>query len=189
MSDAIEIEAKVLLNQEDYKKLVKQFKQFKRYSQTNYYIDNDKRILAKKGIALRIREREDHYEFTLKTPLSHGLLEKNEAITKAQFDAFLEKGEFPKVDAVRLLTMLDVDIKSLHVLTHLTTDRIDVDYEDGLLSIDRNSYSGKVDYEVEFEYNNMKGAETILKKLLDDNQIPVAFSKATKVHRALAALK
>ena len=81
--------------------------------------------------------------------------------------------------------MLDIDVKSLKILTSLTTERIDVDYEGGLLSIDRNHYSGHIDYEVEFEYNNMAGSEEILKKLLDDNGIPFVFNNATKVHRAM----
>ena len=82
MSNAIEIEAKVLLKDEDYAKLAEAFKEEVRYSQTNYYIDNDKRLLAKEGIALRIREKDGHFELTLKTPLSQGLLEKNENITE-----------------------------------------------------------------------------------------------------------
>jgi len=188
MSNAIEIEAKVLLEEEDYKKLAHLFRSEPRYTQTNYYIDNEKRLLAEEGIALRIREKEGHYELTLKTPLSQGLLEKNENITEEMFKAYRDQGIFPKGDTARFLTMLDIDVKSLKILTSLTTERIDVDYEGGLLSIDRNHYSGHIDYEVEFEYNNMTGSEEILKKLLDDNGIPCLFNNATKVHRAMAAI-
>ena len=189
MSNAIEIEAKVLIKEDDYKKLAKAFPAEKHYTQTNYYIDNDERILAKEGIALRVREKEGHFEITLKTPLSHGLLEKSENITAEQFNAFKREGVFPKVDAVRLLTMLDIDVPSLRILTALTTDRMDLEYENGLLSIDRNQYSGTVDYEVEFEYNNLADAERILSDFLGKYGIPVVFSKLTKVHRAMAALE
>jgi uncharacterized protein YjbK len=125
---------------------------------------------------------------TLKTPLSQGLLEKNENITEDMFKAYKEQNVFPKGDTARFLTMLDIDVKSLKILTSLTTDRIDVDYEGGLLSIDRNHYSGQIDYEVEFEYNNMQGSEEILQKLLSDKGIPCVFNKATKVRRAMAAI-
>ncbi len=188
MSNAIEIEAKVLVKEEDYRKLCKLFHAYPRFVQTNYYIDSEERILAKEGIALRVREKYGQYELTLKTPLSQGLLEKNAPLTREEFFAFREKGEFPKGDHVRFLTMLDFDVSTFHILTSLTTDRIDVEYEGGLLSIDKNEYAGKVDYEVEFEYNNIGDAEKILQKLLEDNDIPVAFSTASKTARAMAAI-
>ncbi len=189
MSNAIEIEAKSLVSQEDYRKLAKLFAEYPRYMQTNYYIDSEDRVLAKSGIALRIREKGDRYELTLKTPLSEGLLEKNVAISLAQFEDFKSKGIFPKGDTSRFLTMLDFDVASLKILTSLTTDRIDVEYEGGLLSIDRNVYSGTTDYEVEFEYNNLEGAKAIMTRLFQENQIPVAFSSTSKTRRAMQALE
>ena len=189
MSNAIEIEAKALVSQDDYRKLAKLFPDSPRYTQTNHYIDSDTRILNKEGIALRIREKNDQYELTLKTPLSQGLLEKNCVITKQQFDDFKEKGIFPKGDTSRFLTMLDIDIATLKILTSLTTDRIDVEYKGGLLSIDRNCYSGKTDYEVEFEYNNLGGAKKVLSDLFEENGIAYTFTKASKTRRAMEALE
>ncbi|HIU45291.1 MAG TPA: CYTH domain-containing protein [Candidatus Enteromonas pullicola] len=189
MSNAIEIEAKALVSQDDYRKLAKLFPDSPRYTQTNHYIDSDKRILFKEGIALRIREKNDQYELTLKTPLSQGLLEKNCVITKQQFDDFKENGIFPKGDTSRFLTMLDIDIATLKILTSLTTDRIDVEYKGGLLSIDRNCYSGKTDYEVEFEYNNLGGAKKVLSDLFEENGIAYTFTKASKTRRAMEALE
>ncbi len=189
MSNAIEIEAKALVSQDDYRKLAKLFPDSPRYTQTNHYIDSDERILFKEGIALRIREKNGQYELTLKTPLSQGLLEKNCVITKQQFDDFKEKGIFPKGDTSRFLTMLDIDIATLKILTSLTTDRIDVEYKGGLLSIDRNCYSGKTDYEVEFEYNNLGGAKKVLSDLFEENGIAYTFTKASKTRRAMEALE
>ena len=189
MSNAIEIEAKALVSQDDYRKLAKLFPDSPRYTQTNHYIDSDTRILNKEGIALRIREKSGQYELTLKTPLSQGLLEKNCVITKQQFDDFKEKGIFPKGDTSRFLTMLDIDIATLKILTSLTTDRIDVEYKGGLLSIDRNCYSGKTDYEVEFEYNNLGGAKKVLSDLFEENGIAYTFTKASKTRRAMEALE
>lgn len=187
MSNAIEIEAKVLVSQDDYRKITKEFRSHPRYTQTNYYIDSEDRILTKEGIALRIRERQGTYELTLKTPLSQGLLEKNVPITMNEFVALRDDDEFPKGDTARFLTMLDIDVKSLRILTSLSTERIDVEYEGGLLSIDRNTYCGKTDYEIEFEYNSLNGAEKILSDLLQRFDIPVNFSKVSKTHRAMEA--
>lgn len=188
MSNAIEIEAKALVRQEDYRKLVSRFSNSKRYVQTNYYIDSEDRCLAKEGIALRVREKNGVYEMTLKTPLSEGLLEKNCSLSNEEFLALLKKNEFPKRDIARFLTMLDFNVDDLKVLTSLTTYRMDVNYEGGLLSLDQNEYSNKVDYEIEFEYNNLEGATRVLKALLADEGIPCQISTSTKVHRAMAAI-
>lgn len=187
-SNAIEIEAKVLISAEDYKKLVRLFPYSPRYIQTNYYIDTPDRVMAKEGFALRIRQKEGTYELTLKTPLSTGLLEKNCTISKDIFEEFAKHGVFPKGGTENFLKMLDIPVEQLRILTSLTTERMDVEYQGGLLSIDRNSYSGITDYEVELEYNNMQGAEKILETLLKEHDIPCKFTSATKVHRAMAAL-
>ncbi|MCR5348944.1 MAG: CYTH domain-containing protein [Bacilli bacterium] len=188
MSNAIEIEAKALLSQEDYRTLVKLFSDAPRYVQTNHYIDTDDRALAAAGVALRIREKAGQYELTVKTPLSQGLLEKNVPIAMNEFCAFRDFGEFPKCDIKRFLTMLDFDVTQLKILTSLSTERVDVEYEGGLLSIDRNSYSGKVDYEIEFEFNNLEGAKKILSDLLEKNGVKCVFSTASKTQRAMAAI-
>ena len=188
MSNAIEIEAKALVRQGDYRKLVSLFPSCKRYVQTNYYVDDDSLDLAKEGIALRVREKNGVYEMTLKTPLSEGLLEKNCSLTPEDFAALQQEGAFPKRDIARFLTMLGFDVDKLRILTSLTTYRIDVSYEGGLLSIDQNEYSGELDYEVEFEYNNLEGAQKILRDLLEKNDIPCSFSALTKTRRAMKAI-
>ena len=188
MSNAIEIEAKALVEKKDYEKIVDFFKDYPAYCQTNYYIDNDAGLLRKEGIALRIREKGGLYEMTLKTPLSQGLLEKNCVWDKKKFSDFKDKYLFPEGDIKRFLTMLDIDTSSLKIRTSLTTKRIDVPYEGGKLSIDENHYSQITDYEIELEYNNEAGAEALLKGLLEKNGIPFILNKKTKVSRALDAL-
>lgn len=189
MSNAIEIEAKSLVSHDDYRKLVKLFESYPRFTQTNHYIDSDDRALSRAGIALRIREKDGACELTLKTPLSEGLLEKHANISLAQFEEYKSKGIFPKGDIARFLTMLDFDVEKLKILASLTTDRIDVEYEGGLLSIDRNEYCGTTDYEIEFEYNNLEGAKAILSRLFQENQIVASFSNTSKTRRAMQALE
>ncbi len=188
MSNAIEIEAKALVNKGDYDKLTAAFHTYKHFIQTNFYIDNDEGYLRKEGLALRIREKYGNYEMTLKTPLSQGLLEKNEPLSEQAFDEFTRKGKFPENDLKRFLTMLDVDVTTLKVKTSLTTNRIDVPYFEGKLSIDENNYSGKKDYEVELEYNNEAEAESLLRELFEKYNIPFSINKKTKVARAFEAL-
>ncbi len=188
MSNAIEIEAKALVRKEDYEKLSKAFRTYKHFIQTNFYIDNDEGYLRKEGLALRIREKYGTYEMTLKTPLSQGLLEKNEILSEKAFDDFTRNGQFPENDLKRFLTMLDVDVDTLKVKTSLTTNRIDAPYQGGKLSIDENAYSGKTDYEIELEYNNEDEAEKLLRELFLKYDIPFSLNKKTKVARAFEAI-
>ena len=188
MSNTIEIEAKALVSKEDYLKLVKAYHNHKHFIQTNFYIDDDDWYLKKEGLALRIREKYGSYEMTLKTPLSQGLLEKNQPLSEKEFEDFTNKGIFPTNDLKRFLTMLDVDTRKLKVKTSLTTERIDVPYFEGKLSIDKNTYSGKEDYEIELEYNNEDDAEKLLKELFDKYDIPFSLNKKTKVGRAFEAI-
>jgi uncharacterized protein YjbK len=187
MSNTIEIEAKALVKKAEYAKLAALFKTNRPYIQTNYYIDNNASLLRKEGIALRVRKKKGECSLTLKAPLSEGLLEKNSRISKETFEKFAKEGVFPEGDTKRFLTMLNIDVPSLKILTSLTTKRIDADYEGGLLSIDENHYEGKTDYEVELEYNNEGDAERILAELFKKNGIPFAVNKRTKVSRALEA--
>lgn len=189
MSNAIEIEVKVLLDEKDYQKLMTIFNGNPAYTQTNYYIDNDEGQLRKEGLGLRIREKNGLYEMTLKTPLSQGLLEKNCAWTKEQFDSFKGRKPFPEGDIKRFLTMMDIDTSTLYIKTSLTTKRMDVPYEGGKLSIDENHYSNITDYEIELEHNNEKDAERILKDLLEKEKIPFSINSKTKVSRAMDALE
>lgn len=189
MSNAIEIEAKALVGPTDYEKLRSLYKDYPSYTQTNYYVDDDSFLLRKEGFALRVREKEGLYEMTLKTPLSQGLLEKNCAWSKATFEAFEKDGIFPDGDIKRFLTMLDIDVSTLRIKTSLTTCRVDVPYLNGKLSIDKNDYSGKTDYEVELEFNNLRDAESNLKELLEKNGIAYVPNKKTKVARALDEIK
>lgn len=189
MSNAIEIEAKALVEKSDYQRLMNAFRGLPIITQTNYYVDDKEHSLRKEGISLRIREKNGDYEMTLKTPLAHGLLEKNCAWSKGTFVDFKEHHRFPDGDIKRFLTMLSFDINELEILTSLTTKRLDIPYKGGKLSVDENHYSGIIDYEIELEYNNLKDAEDLLKELLESYEIPFVLSKKTKVSRAFEALK
>lgn len=187
MSNAIEIEAKALLDQEGYKKLRRIYQLYPSYCQTNYYIDTEDGLLRKEGFGLRIREKGGSYEMTLKAPLSQGFLEKNCTWDATMFHDFEEGGAFPEGDIKRFLTMCDIPVKELRIRTSLMTTRVDIPYQGGKLSIDENHYSGIVDYEIELEYSNEKDAERLLHELLETTGVNYTPGNKTKVTRALNA--
>lgn len=191
MATNIEIEAKVLIDEDSYIKIIELFKQYSEnsYSQTNYYIDTVDFSLRKKGIGLRIRKIEGKYVVTLKTPLSEGLLEKTESISVAEYLEMKRKNIFPDIKIRSFLQMLDINIEDLRILASLTTERIDVDYDTGVFSIDKNDYAGHTDYELEKEGNNLKDAEEFLVNICEQAKIPYQINKVTKAARAFDKIK
>ena len=169
MSSNIEIEAKVLLNVEEYERIIDVLSlvKYRKVKQINYYIDTKDRYLKKNGIALRVREKDD-FELTLKTPLSEGLLEKSEAITWRDFELLQDKNIFPEGNIKNFLSILGVKINELTILTCLQTVRIDFQYKDGKISLDKNTYSGVVDYELEIEHTSMDKAQALTEEILKE---------------------
>lgn len=191
-SSNIEIEAKVLLLKDEYNKIIDtlNLKRYRKFSQTNYYIDTKDGYLKKNGIALRIREKDDEFELTLKTPLSEGLLEKNEDITWKEMDDMRDRGVFPEGGVKKFLQILGVKIEELHVLTTLTTERISIEFNGYRLDLDKNIYGGITDYELEVESTSMEHAKDCIKDILTQCGInDFSFNKVSKQARALNALK
>lgn len=193
MANNIEIEAKVLIDEKSYQKVKEHYKKYvtSQYTQTNYYIDTTDFELRNKGIGLRIREKNNKYELTLKTPLSEGLLEKTDPITQEQFLDLKDKNIFPETNIKTFILMLgfDFDISQLKILASLVTERIDVEFDTGIFSIDKNTYLGHVDYELEKEHNNLKEAENFLVDVCKKCQIDYTINKVSKEARTLNALK
>jgi uncharacterized protein YjbK len=192
MSSNIEIEAKVLLLKDEYDTIIEKLglSKYRRVKQTNHYIDTADRFLKRNGIALRIRERDEEFVLTLKTPLSEGLLEKNENISWRDFEKLTENNIFPDGNIKKFLLILGVKAGELKVLTSLCTERIEVNFEGFDLALDKNIYSDIVDYELEVESSSMERAQEEIEKILSLCNInSFVFNKVSKQARALNSLE
>lgn len=191
MATNIEIEAKVLIDEKGYKAIKDKYEEYSKnaYLQTNYYIDTPDFYLRKNGMSLRIREFSNSYEMTLKTPLSEGLLEKTEEITKNAYLDMKKNNILPNGKIKQFVISLGIDPEMLKIQATLQTERVDIDFESGVFSIDKNSYSGKVDYELEKESNNLKDAEEFLANICKEVGILYNINKISKQARAFSALK
>lgn len=190
MSTNIEIESKVLLSKTDFEKVINVLhaERYKRIRQINHYIDTEDQALRRLGCALRIREKDD-FVLTLKTPLSEGLLEKSQTISWKQYELLEKNNIFPDGNIKTFLEILGIKIDDLKILTSLTTDRIDIPYKEGLLSLDKNIYSGYYDYELEMEQTSIQYAEECLKEICALAEVPCVFNTFSKQARAMNALK
>ena len=165
MATNIEIEAKVLINEDDYNRVLKFYKkeELQKVTQLNYYIDTDDLLLKQFGIGLRIRQK-DFFVLNMKAPLQEGLLEKKESISEKEFDNFKNNGVFPNGSIKNLLLMFGVDITKLKIQTTLKTERIVIENfsDDEVFAIDKNYYNGLIDYELELEGTSLERAKNSL---------------------------
>ena len=190
MHSNIEIEAKVLLQKEQYDQVVSylHLERYKKITQTNHYIDSTSRVLRDNDFALRVREKDD-FVLTLKTPLSEGLLEKNQNISKDVYKEFKYENTFPEGNIKDFLAMIGIEVKDLSILTSLKTERYDVKYQDGLLSLDKSTYNDIVDYEVELEETSLQHAHENLKAICEQVGIQYRLNELSKQARAMNSLK
>ena len=192
MATNIEIEAKVLITKPEYEKIVKKYKgeEAKEFDQINYYIDTKNFDLKKVGIGLRIRLLNGVYNLTLKVPMGEGILEKNSIVSKKEYEDLLNNKHFPENDVSEFIRMLGYKTEDLLIVTSLETHRYDVNYgEDGsILSIDKNTYNGVTDYELEMGGTSLLKAKTLLQKICNENGVEYEDNPRSKQTRALESL-
>ncbi|MEH6946516.1 CYTH domain-containing protein [Peribacillus asahii] len=175
MDQHIEIEFKNLLSKEAFERLVHYFQiapdSF--ITQQNHYFDTKDFDLKKQYSALRIREKNEAYELTLKQPAKEGLLESNQALSKQEAEAFLHNGLFPEGPIQALLIQAKLNPSDFICFGSLRTDRAELPFQDGLLVVDHSFYAGKEDYELEYEVQDAESGEKIFRELLETLQIPL----------------
>ena len=192
MATNIEIEAKVLINEDDYNRVLKFYKkeELQKVTQLNYYIDTDDLLLKQFGIGLRIRQK-DFFVLNMKAPLQEGLLEKKESISEKEFDNFINNGVFPNGSIKNLLLMFGVDITKLKIQTTLKTERIVIENfsDNEVFAIDKNYYNGLIDYELELEGTSLERAKNSLKEKCEELNIDFVENAKSKQVRAMETIK
>lgn len=188
MQNSMEYEAKVLLSESEYEKLLNALIKFNpsKITQTNYYIDNDNLELHKLGLGLRIRATQKYYEMTLKTPLKEGIKETTTTLSEEQFNTYLYSKDIQN----EITNSLTHRINNLHIVGSLKTIRIECKITPHIICLDKSYYNNHVDYELEVESTSKETAEAFLKDLLKNNNITFKeFNKITKHKRALMTIK
>lgn len=174
MSQEIEIEFKNIVSEADFKKLVSIFSVTKAdfAKQTNHYFDTVDFKIKGTGSALRIREKNQKYTFTLKQPHSVGLLETHQEVS---LEDLLESqvGKFPQGDIEKQLQSLNIGLNECIYLGSLTTIRAEVPYKQGTLVFDHSIYFDAEDFEIEFEAKDEIQGKKDFIDLLSTHNIPL----------------
>lgn len=192
MQTNLEIEYKTLLSPQEYDKLSPSFIQVTPVQQTNYYFDTPDLKLRANKLSLRIRTFKDAAEMTLKIPQAVGNLEHNISLTTNNASAIINAKGLP-LNQAEIMPILDIlrgyplSLSAITVLGSLTTERREHDTPIGLMALDKNTYSGKTDFEVELEVSDAEVGEKAFNQFLKDNQIRYRYARS-KVVRFLESI-
>lgn len=180
MTKELEIEFKNLLTEEEYIKLMAAFGYTAEdaHTQINHYFDTADFQLRNQRSALRIRQKGNNYECTLKTPAENGYYEITDALLAQQAEDIFEKRSFPAPEVTEALQAMGLEADLLEFLGSLTTHRIEFPFQNGLLVLDHSAYLGTEDFEIEYEVNDFEEGKRRFQAFLNDYEIP--FRKTDK---------
>ena len=158
-----EIEFKTLITKEQYYSLLNEFNLSNNiFSQTNHYFDTENTDLIQEQTVLRIRQKCNNYKLTKKTRALVGADETHIFLSKEKAEEMLKNG-------------FDASIIGLPYqvskVAELTTYRASSHYKNGKIFFDRSEYYGKVDYEIEYEVDEINQGKKDFKEFLDSHNI------------------
>lgn len=163
----VENEFKLMLTEEQYNQILSMYDWDKQINQTNYYYDNDSLSLTEKRITCRVREIGDEYFLQMKfladkdysrIELEKKLSELPEVLSGEQLSELAEQSGFPSVKK----------------LGALTTFRSVKHFDGAEIDLDKSTYFGKTDYELEIEFTDEAAARQLLSQITEKlNVIPM----------------
>lgn len=170
--EELEIEFKNMLDYETFAKLRDQvFKEASVIQQTNFYIDTVDEQLAKKKIALRIRDTGRSLMMTLKVPQVKGVMEYHGAIQSSLLDEDHIDAEAIPENIKQQLMYHEIKTESLYIIGALSTERREVEYKEGLLVLDASHYLDTEDFELEYEVSDYDKGYSHFLEFLETYQI------------------
>ena len=191
-----EFESRIMLTENEYFEIVSYYlklypnKQF--IKNINIYLDNDDFFLRKKHITLRIRIINDvTSELTCKIKGSNGDEEITDNLFIKEVNMLVEQGVFPSGNVKNYLISLACPLNKYHVITTLRNRRLEIEFPDHLLVIDKNSYSDIIDYNLEIEaHDDISVAKKYLEFYIDKFNLTLKDEPYVgKASRAILAAK
>ena len=136
--------------------------------------------------SFRVRER-NSFEITLKRKKGYQILETNLSITEEEFEELKQTGYVNDDDLQDELLGL-IGTQKLNNFMSLSTLRHYLPYKNGVLFIDKSTYLGITDYELEYEAKSYHGGKKEFVEII--NELEIQYKKAEKkIKRAYNAYK
>lgn len=181
MKKNIEKEYKILVTKEQFEQLLSNYPEAVFHKQINTYYDTSDNMIRKQHGAMRIREVDQQFLFTLKMHTEQGLMEYEMPVEQNDVSVFSQ----PEI--MSLLHSYGF-MKPIHQLTTLTTYRALIPTQDAELCFDYSQYSGKEDYEIEYEYKREHDGKSVFNSILANANLIYEENCSSKIQRALHAL-
>ena len=187
MNELIEIEYKILLDKKTFHQILKAYEEKiqEDYVQTNHYLIHP--LLEEKKYMLRIREKKNTFEMTLKRPYQGHRLETNIDLSVQEKDDFLNHQPISN-EIIDILIEENINPLEVENQFSLTTHRYDIKLPEGTLSLDANTYLGKEDYELEFEVHDEEEGYQAFLRIIEPFSLEYNGNCKTKIQRVLENL-
>ena len=192
-----EYETRLMLTEEQYFFIVTYYMNIqpnKHFLQnTNHYFDTDDLYLRDHHMTLRVRIINDvKSELTLKIKGEDGDEEVTDGLSPKEQELLLEQNIFPYGQVRNRLMLLPYPLNKYHRITSLFNRRLEIEFEDHILVVDKNTYEDEVDYNLEIESSvGIVHAKELLKEYASKFDLTLSREKYIgKARRAItAALK
>ncbi|MGM8364374.1 CYTH domain-containing protein [Virgibacillus sp. W0181] len=188
MSQEIEIEYKMLLTEQEHTRLLVALP-FPEVpcKQTNYYFETKTLELKDLGCALRIREKNDKYQLTLKEPHPDGLLETHDSLSKKEACSWINGNINDDKYTMKRLIGKNINIAQLICYGSLVTERRQFQNNDILYVLDYSTYNGYADWELEIEApskeSGLEAFHSLLQKYaITEKETPNKISRFFQTH-------
>ena len=190
-----EFESRIMLTTDEYLNIVSFY--MKLYpnqhflQNANYYFDTADLYLKNTHITLRVRIINDvKSELTLKIKGENGDQELNDDLSFKDAELLIKESKFPDGNVKNYLLKLPCPLESYKNIVTLYNRRLEIEYDDHLLVIDKNTYNDIIDYNLEIEVNDdIKHANEVLNKYIEKFNLSLSKQKyAGKAHRDIDSI-
>ena len=165
-----EIEFKTLITKDKYEELIKAFNlENNIFSQTNFYFDTEDNKLMNEKTVLRIRQKGNSFKLTKKTRAEIGANEAHILLSKEKAQEMLENGFDASIIGIPFY------VKNI---AYLTTHRVSSPYRNGTIFFDRSEYYNNVDYEIEYEVDEIEEGKAHFQEFL--NQYNITYKESIR---------
>ncbi len=179
MNDNTERELKIMLTEEQYNQIRKDFEFDSCFEQTNTYYDTpDQKLYGQKG-AFRIRQLPDHNVMTLKLPLDEITKQEYEYPTEASRPEELTQRE---LDFLREKAGVDLPMNQV---ASFRTLRCIKNLPDAELCLDKTDFGSVTDYELEYEYSHDHDGISTFNQILSRYGLKFEKNRLSKLGRAI----
>ena len=158
-----EIEFKTFITKEQYDSLINEFGLDNNiFMQTNHYFDTEDTKLMNEKTVLRIRQKGSNYKLTKKTRANVGADETHILLTKEKADEMLANGFNAEIIEIPYY---------VKKIAELSTFRASAPYKNGTIFFDKSVYYDNVDYEIEYEVDDVKEGQIDFMDFLNSHNI------------------